>query len=70
MKPEENATDLIKRLGHKSLDVLDETISIWKLKLEHAKEDDHERGIRICLRTIDYWENIKEIVKRQLVTVY
>jgi len=62
MKPQENATDLIKKFGSESLNILDETISIWETKLKYAKQDNHKRGIRISLSTIDYWKNIKEII--------
>ena len=67
MKPQENATDLIKKFGSESLNILDETICIWETKLKYAKQDNHERGIRICFSTIDYWKNIKELIKQQLV---
>lgn len=66
MKPQENATDLIKKFGSESLNILDETLDIWEAKLKYAKRDNHERGIRICLSTIDYWKNIKEIIKNKI----
>ena len=69
MKPQENADDLIKKFGSESLDILNETISIWETKLKYAIEDNHERGISMCLSTINYWKNIYKIIKQQLVVV-
>lgn len=69
MKPQENATDLIKKFGSESLSIIDETIIIWETKLKYSKQDKHERGVKICLSTIDYWKNIKEIIKQKLSSV-
>ena len=65
MKPQENATDLFEKFGSESLNILNETISIWETKLKYARQDNHERGVRISLSTIDYWKNIKEIIKTE-----
>jgi hypothetical protein len=62
MKPKDKATELIEKLGSKSISQVENTLEIWEIKLRHAKKDNCENGINICLRTLKYWNKVKFII--------
>ena len=62
MKPKGKATELIEKFGSKSIKQVEYTLEIWEIKLIHAKKDNCEKGINICLRTLKYWNKVKLII--------
>lgn len=77
MKPQEKATELIEKFGSKSLDILEETFDIWEYKklirsqemvayqYNKDKYETAKRGFDISVRTLSYWNKVKNIINNE-----
>lgn len=77
MKPQEKATELIEKFGSKALEVLEETFDVWEYKMllrsqemeayqyDKDKYETAKRGFDISVRTLRYWNKVKEIIKTE-----
>ena len=74
MSPQEKATELMDKFGSKSLEVLEETLWVWDYKktlrtkemgnskYNKNKYENAKRGFEISVRTLKYWNSVKDII--------
>jgi hypothetical protein len=62
MKPQEKAAELIDKFGSNSIKQVEYALDVWEIKLNHAKKDNFENEINICLRTLKYWNKVNTII--------
>ena len=74
MKPQEKATELIEKFGCNAIERVDYTLDIWKMKrgfdLDSLNKGNRSekilRGLKICDRTLIYWNKVKIIINNEL----
>ena len=74
MSSQEKATELMDKFGSKSLEVLEETLWVWDYKktlrtkemgnskYNKNKYENAKRGFEISVRTLKYWNSVKDII--------